>query len=100
MNDEQIKFIREIIKARIKENLSELENDIIDTADEILKDPLDYNRANNRMAINYAKYEIVTWIQHTQPYAQRKAQLTPHELRENLRVQFIFLCNKFIKQNN
>lgn len=100
MNDEQVKIVRGFLKEKIKENLSDIEKDIFDTADEILKEPFDYNSASVRVNFNYVKYEIVKWVKDIQPQAQWKTQLTPQEVKDNLRIQLAYLYNKYLEQNN
>ncbi len=100
MTDEQVTIIKNAIKEKVKESLSDLEKDILDTADEILKKPFDYNSASLRLSINFMKYRIVDWVRESQPQAQWKTLSNEDEVLDNLRLQLAYLYKKYTGEQN
>lgn len=100
MSNELVKVVMELLKDKVKEHMSDIERDMFDTANELLKTPFDYNSAFARMAFNYLKYDMTPYIEVTQPQAYRKSQLSPQEVADNLLVQLSYLYNINKEQNN
>ncbi len=92
------KVIIEIVKK--KSNPTDLEKDIVDTFDEYTKNPFNMQKAADKIAENYAKYEDLFVKVNSLPTTIPKpsSQVTDIDLRYLLDCQLAFLCQKVFSE--
>ena len=100
MNNEEIKVLIEYMKQ--KQFITGLEKDILDSWNELQKQPFDRQEAEKKIIENNTRYpEVLVAISAT-PGIVRKPfeQVTNEEVRNNLIMQIEFLCTKEIKETS
>lgn len=100
MNNMEIKTLIEYLKQ--KQFITELEKDILDSWNELLKQPFDRQEIEKKITENNAKYpEIFAAISITPGIIQKPfVQVTDEEVRKNLIMQIEFLCAKEMGKKN
>ena len=86
----------EIVSLRTKTQLSDIEHDILDTWDELRRNPFERGKAQHRIAMNNAKHPDVQIAIATEPNTVTKlfTEVTEEDLKYNLKKQLEYLLIK------
>lgn len=100
MNNEIRSFVLDGLKNKL--NLTELEKHIIDTCNELTKNPFDSFGAEKQIAKNYTKYPELRPAVNAMPYTVQKsvADITDTDRAYILNIQLNLLCAKKINGCN
>lgn len=98
MNNVEVKILIEYLKQ--KQFITDLEKDILDSWNELQKQPFDRHEIEKKITENNAKYPEIFVEISTTPGITTKPfkQVTDGEVRENLLMQVELLCVKKINE--
>ena len=100
MNNMKIKTLIEYLKQ--KQFITDLEKDILDSWNELQKQPFDRQGIEKKIMENNEKYREIFVVISTTPGIIKKpfVQVTNEDVRKNLIMQIEFLCAKEMEEKN